>query len=226
MVSDDPAKGMGRASRGGLLASQLHRAVGTPQRSVGLVSPYFVPTRRGVEMLASLRASGVVVRVMTNAYEATDVPLVHAGYAMRRRPLLEAGVGLFEMHRMATLGGGQGRRPGQLGSSGSSLHAKIFTIDGERAFVGSFNFDPRSALLNTELGFVIHDPELADRIERTFDTEIPRQSYTLRLSGTGAVQWLDTGSEPPTLHEIEPGSAWWSRAMLWLLALLPIEWLL
>ena len=229
MVSDDPAKGLGQAPRSGLLVDQLHRVLGTPQRSVSLVSPYFVPTAAGTEALARLSRSGVAVRVMTNAYEATDVPLVHAGYAQYRKPLLQSGVALYEMQLMAPPGKpGKDQRPrlNPLGSSGSSLHAKTFAIDGERAFVGSFNFDPRSALLNTELGFVIDSPVLARQIDQAFDTEVPRRSYTLGLSDRGAIEWRSTGSTPPTVEAVEPGSSWWSRWGLTLMSWLPIEWLL
>lgn len=59
-----------------------------------------------------------------------------------------------------------------------------------------------------------------------FDTEVPKRSYTLRLSASGEVEWLDTSTTPPVVHRVEPGSTWWSRAMLRVLALLPIDWLL
>lgn len=226
IVSDDPAKGLAQARRGGLLLQQLHRVIGVPQRSVDLVSPYFVPTTHGTEALLQLRERGVAVRVMTNAYEATDVPLVHAGYAKHRKPLLEGGVGLFEMQRHVPAETGRGARLSRLGSSGSSLHAKTFVVDAERVFIGSFNFDPRSALLNTELGVVIHSPELARQMHDVFDVEIPKRSYTLRLSEDGQVEWLDNASTPPVLHESEPGSTWWSRVMLRVLSTLPIDWLL
>lgn len=226
MVSDDPAKGLGQQERSGLLVDQLYRVLGTPQRSVALVSPYFVPTAAGAQALARLRQSGVAVRIMTNAYEATDVPLVHAGYAKHRKALLHSGVALYEMQRLAPPGKGPGPRLNPLGSSGSSLHAKTFAIDGERAFVGSFNFDPRSALLNTELGFVIDSPRLARQIEQAFDTGVPERSYTLQLSDTGRIEWHSTHTTPPTVLTTEPGSSWWSRAGLVFLSWLPIDWLL
>ena len=226
MVSDDPAKGLAKAKRSGLLVDQLHRVLGTPQRSVSLVSPYFVPTAAGTEALARLSRSGVAVRVMTNAYEATDVPLVHAGYAKHRKALLQSGVALYEMQRLAPPNKEQRARLNPLGSSGSSLHAKTFAIDGERAFIGSFNFDPRSALLNTELGFVIDSPTLARQIDDAFDTDIPKRSYTLRLSPAGDIEWHTTGTTPPAVLTTEPGSSWWSRAAMVFLSWLPIEWLL
>ena len=226
IVSDDPAKGLAKAKRSGLLVDQLHRVLGTPQRSVSLVSPYFVPTASGTEALARLSQSGVAVRVMTNAYEATDVPLVHAGYAKHRKELLQSGVALYEMQRLAPPNKEQRPRLNPLGSSGSSLHAKTFAVDGERAFVGSFNFDPRSALLNTELGFVIDSPMLAGQIEKAFNTEVPQRSYTLKLSQAGDIEWHTTGTTPPAVLTTEPGSSWWSRAGMVFFSWLPIDWLL
>ena len=226
IVSDDPAKGLAKAKRSGLLVDQLHRVLGTPQRSVSLVSPYFVPTASGTEALARLSQSGVAVRVMTNAYEATDVPLVHAGYAKHRKELLQSGVALYEMQRLAPPNREQRPRLNPLGSSGSSLHAKTFAVDGERAFVGSFNFDPRSALLNTELGFVIDSPMLAGQIEKAFNTEVPQRSYTLKLSQAGDIEWHTTGTTPPAVLTTEPGSSWWSRAGMVFFSWLPIDWLL
>lgn len=227
LVSDDPLKGLGQVKRAGLLVKQLYDVIGTPQRSVALVSPYFVPTAAGVQTLANLRQNGIRVRVMTNAYEATDVPLVHAGYAKHRKALLQHGVELYEMQRLAPPS--RHARLNPLGSSGSSLHAKTFAVDSARAFVGSFNFDPRSALLNTELGVVIDNPRLARQIEQAFDAQIPGQSYRVQLSDSGELQWQsgEEGSDtPPTIYPVEPGSSWLSRLGMRALALLPIDWLL
>lgn len=227
LVSDDPQKGLGHVKHAGLLVKQVHDVIGTPRCSVALVSPYFVPTASGVQALANLRQKGIRVRVMTNAYEATDVSLVHAGYAKYRKALLQHGVELYEMQRMAPLSNNSRSNP--LGSSGSSLHAKTFAVDGARVFVGSFNFDPRSALLNTELGVIIDSPLLAHQIEQAFDVQIPAQSYRVQLSDSGELQW-QSGQEgngtPTTVYSVEPGSSWLSRWSMRVLALLPIEWLL
>lgn len=71
------------------------------------------------------------------------------------------------------------------GSSGSSLHAKTFALDDQQVFVGSFNFDPRSARLNTEMGFVIDDPVLAQAVDRAFDEEVPDSAYAVTLDEAG-----------------------------------------
>ncbi len=226
MVSDDPAKGLGQAPPEGLLMAQLAEVIGQPARSVDLVSPYFVPTAAGVAAFAQLRAHGVEVRVLTNALEATDVAVVHAGYAKWRRALLEHGVVLYEMRRQASGGNEHPHAPGPLGSSGSSLHAKTFAVDGQRIFVGSFNFDPRSAHLNTELGFVIESPALARQVSDAFALQIPRSSYRVLLDEQGRLEWHSGMEQPPTIYHQEPGTHWLERGWLRLLGWLPIEWLL
>src|SRR6266704_2115410 len=99
MLSDDPAKGLGRAPEDALLWHRLKEILGAPMRELRLVSPYFVPGSAGVEALAGIARQGVKVAVLTNALEATDVAAVHAGYAKRRKSLLAAGITLFELKR-------------------------------------------------------------------------------------------------------------------------------
>ena len=228
MLSDDPAKGLGQAGKADLLLPRLLAALGEPQRSVDLVSPYFVPTTAGVAAFAHLQKAGVRVRVLTNAFEATDVPVVHAGYAKYRKSLLAEGITLYELRRLTPEDATDQDRPllRRLGSSGSSLHAKTFAVDGERIFVGSLNFDPRSALLNTELGFLIDSPALAQEMARAFDTTVHQQSYRVTLTEDGALQWHSGLGAPPAVYATEPHTTWWSRTLAWLLMLLPIEWLL
>ena len=112
------------------------------------------------------------------------------------------------------------------GSSGSSLHAKTLSVDHSRIFVGSFNFDPRSRKLNTELGFVIDSSALAQTIEAAFHENIPASSYEVRLSDDGDLYWIERRGKELVRHEKEPGTSWWLRAAVWLLSLLPIDWLL
>lgn len=224
MVSDDPRKTLGTAPPEAMLPHQLHDIVGTPKVDLELVSPYFVPTASGTDAFVKLAQSGVKVRVLTNALEATDVAVVHSGYASRRRDLLAGGVELFEMKRQA--GAERNKSLGPFGSSGSSLHAKTFAVDGRSVFVGSFNFDPRSARLNTELGFVIDSPTLARRIADAFDNDIARTAYRVCLDDNGALYWLEQRDGKTIRHDTEPGTTAWKRFSVWFVSLLPIESLL
>lgn len=228
MISDDPAKGLGKAAPGGLLLQKLKPIIGNPATSMDLVSPYFVPGVSGTEWFTSLAKQGVSVRILTNAQEATDVAPVHAGYVKRRKDLLKAGVKLYEMQRQSSA-----RKPqkpkerGRFGSSsGSSLHAKTFAVDQSRAFIGSFNFDPRSAELNTEMGFVIESPTLAGRITKTFDTIIPDEAYEVRLTESGTLNWIERREGETVLHQTEPGTNLLQRGFVQFMTVLPIDWLL
>ncbi|AGW93611.1 MULTISPECIES: phospholipase D family protein [Cupriavidus] len=222
IVSDDPAKALGEAPRDTLVAHQLREILGEPQRELDLVSPYFVPSTGGTTYFTQLAERGVAVRVLTNALEATDVAAVHSGYAKRRKALLEAGVDLYELRRSAAPGKKE-ERAGPFGSSGSSLHAKTFAVDASRVFVGSFNFDPRSANLNTELGFVIDSPVLAQRIESSFASVIPQAAYQVKLDETGKLYWLERRGDEVIRYDTEPNTSWLRRLGIWFLQILPIE---
>jgi putative cardiolipin synthase len=222
MVSDDPAKGLGGAAPETLLTEQLREIIGDPMRELELVSPYFVPTAQGVKAFALMAQRGVRIRVLVNSLAATDVDAVHSGYAKRRKALLAAGITLYEM-RLVPPEDEAERRAGPFGSSGASLHAKTFSVDRARVFVGSFNFDPRSANLNTELGFVIESPPIAQRIESAFDGGIPAAAYEVHLPETGELYWTEQRAGEVIRHDVEPDTHLVQRVAVWLLSLLPLE---
>jgi putative cardiolipin synthase len=225
MVSDDPAKGLGGGAPETAVSSKLRMIVGEPGADVQLVSAYFVPTEAGVASFSALAARGVKIRVLTNSLEATDVAAVHAGYAKRRKALLQAGVALYELRRLS--GPAEARSAGgMMGSSASSLHAKTFSVDGSRIFVGSFNFDPRSARLNTEMGFVIDSQALAQRIDTLFEHRVPDTAYEVRLGQNGQLYWIERHGGAIERYDTEPGASLWRRAGVAILSVLPIEWLL
>ncbi len=293
MVSDDPAKGLGRACDSTMLPARFIEVLGKPAHELLLVSAYFVPMEAGVRALAAMAGRGVRVSVLTNALEATDVAPVHAGYSKHRRALLEAGIALYELKREASAddgnggsgplaltawksgwkdgwrqamkapwragstGGGtvgatrgqrrrlraaerrQARRErlrrwtghggdrGLTGSSASSLHAKTFAVDGRRAYVGSFNLDPRSAELNTEMGFVIDSPKLASRIGAFFGQRLPQVAYQLELdAASGRLAWREQRGGATLRHEVEPGTGPLLRLAVRLMSWLPIDHLL
>jgi cardiolipin synthase C len=224
MISDDPAKGLGLAGHGDLLFDKIAATMGEPVADLNMVSPYFVPTDAGVRAFAALASRGVNVRVLTNALEATDVAAVHAGYAKHRKALLEAGVSIYELRRRTLAV--RTRKMVGTGSSASSLHSKTFSVDRLHVFIGSFNFDQRSAQLNTEMGFVIDSPVLADRIAVAFDQRIPAEAYEVGLSADGQLYWLEQRGKTVLRHDVEPGTSFAQRVGVAFMSMLPIEWLL
>lgn len=235
MVSDDPAKGLGVAVPEDLVVHKLAALLEQPRRTLGIGSAYFVPTAAGVAALSDIARRDVEISVLTNALEATDVAIVHAGYAKRRKALLEAGIGLYEI-KASALGDDTvnlrlsnpvaGGSSSVLRGSGSVLHAKTFTVDNQRVFVGSLNFDPRSVHLNTEMGFLIESPELARHIHEGLARAAPVRAYAVQLDENGDLYWLEQVNGKTIRHESEPGTTATQRGVIWLLSHLPIEWLL
>jgi len=226
VVYDDPAKTLDTTARTDvLLFPELVQTLGRPQKTFDLVSPYFVPGTEGTDALQTLAGRGVKVRILTNALAATDVKAVHAGYAKRRRDLLSAGVQLYELKASAAEDTREAD-PRFGTSSSSALHAKTFAVDRNRIFVGSFNFDQRSALLNTEMGLVIESPVLAQQLAAAFDTEVPMGAYEVRLTPDGALEWIEQTPSGVKRYDADPGTSWLLRRQVDFLSILPIEWLL
>jgi putative cardiolipin synthase len=226
LVSDDPAKVLGQGHSSPLLP-QLSGIIGRPVSRVQLVSAYFVPGKAGTDAFVAMARRGVEVSVLTNSLEATDVPIVHAGYAKRRKTLLNGGVKLYELRRQIGALDDTSRRLRTLvESSSSSLHAKTFTVDGSHVFIGSFNFDPRSIHLNTEMGLVVRSASLARQSEAAFERASRQRAYEVRLDDQGELYWLHPGGAQVMRHATEPGTRAWQRAAVWFLSLMPIEWLL
>ena len=226
LVADDPSKGQGIASKDQLMITRLGQILGEVQHRLDLVSAYFVPGRAGTDYFARLARDGIQVNILTNALNTTDVLLVHSGYTKYRRDLLEAGVKLFELKLRGGVTPESEMQLKPLGLSGASLHAKTFAVDDTRVFIGSFNFDPRSAMLNCEMGFLIDSPTIARRISEGFDRPLARVSYRPELSADGRMVWQEDTSSGTETWQQEPGANWLQQVALTVIGVLPVEWLL
>ena len=224
LLADDPEKTLtyGDDHAKTLMLPRLGNAIGKAENRLDLVSPYFVPMAEGTEAFAKMANKGVQIRVLTNSLAATDVSAVHAGYAKRRKALLQVGVRLFEL-KPDSVEEDSDAPNRSLGSSSASLHAKTFAVDDRRAFVGSFNFDPRSAEFNTEMGFVVESPRLARTIHAAFDTELPKGSYEVRLDASGNLEWIDRSSGTDVTWHEEPETGLFKRGLVTVLSWLPID---
>lgn len=154
-----------------------------------IVTPYFVPGARMMQVFADMRRRGVRVRVLTNSLASNDAPLAHVGYARYREQLLRLGV---ELHEMRALQGvqldrtvfGSGRGP-----SRASLHAKLLIFDGRLLSVGSMNLDPRSDQLNTEVTVVVRSRRLSQRATEVIERAIAGSAWRLALNAEGQLHW-------------------------------------
>ena len=225
VVADPPEKarrGLGarrRARAAGGIAPDIADALRAARREVLLISPYFVPGEAGLALLRDLAGRGVRVSVVTNSLAATDVVAVHGGYARYRRRLRRAGIALFELKPS-----GEADDISVFGSRGASLHTKAFVVDDGPIFVGSFNLDPRSAALNTEMGAFVSHPTLASELRAEHDRLAdPVRSWRVGLEG-GRLTWTGMGADGRlrTLRH-EPGASLRRRLVAGLVRWLPIE---
>lgn len=215
-VSDDPLKllSKGGAMERSAVLGTLGPAMGTAQRELHLISPYFVPGDEGTTRLVSAAIAGTDVRVLTNSLAATDVAAVHGGYSRYRAQLLEGGVKLWELKPAGESSGFSLR-----GSSGSSLHTKAMIIDDRQVFVGSYNLDPRSTSLNTEQGVLVSHPALARELEGIFDMQ-SSAAHAWRVQRVdGKLQW----SDGEHTWKRDPGASAGRRFQAWLTKWLPVQ---
>lgn len=218
VLSDPPGKATGTAPEADGIATAVDAALGGAAQEALVISPYFVPGEAGLEMLLRLVHRGVRVSVVTNSLSATDVVAVHGGYARYRRALLEAGVELWELKRA-------GREDaGVFGSRGASLHTKAFVVDGALVFVGSFNLDPRSKWLNTEMGAFARHAELGRRLRQEHARLAdPSRSYRVALDDEGRLVWTDLAGGRERHRTHEPDASLRRRLLARLVRWLPVE---
>jgi putative cardiolipin synthase len=218
IMADPPDKVTGLAPEADCLAPAILDMLRSATSEALLISPYFVPGGEGAELLEKMARQGVRVSVVTNSLAATDVVAVHGGYARYRERLINAGVTLHELKPSGEEGASV------FGSRGASLHTKALVIDGERAFVGSFNLDPRSATLNTEMGTFIRHPGMAqDLREEHARLAEPGRSWRVTLEGPGCLLWTAEERGEAVTSRTEPGASLRRRLLAWLVGRLPIE---
>jgi putative cardiolipin synthase len=214
-----------------LLLQQLGSLLGKAQSDLLIVSPYFVPGKAGTAGLVAAAQRGVRVQIVTNSLAATDVGAVHAGYKKWRRKLLEGGVKLYEMMPSASNAGSDGSKRSIMGSSGASLHAKLFVIDRQQVFIGSMNLDPRSVQINTEIGLLIDSAEMAGDLLQQIEGFLGLACYRVDLQAVHADQsqgkqqlvWIENSAGEQIRYTDEPKTTFWQRLSVAIISLFPID---
>jgi len=230
VVSDSPDKKNTESGdrRGRLMARPVLQAARASQSEVLIVTPYLVPATDEIVLLQELRMRQVQVRILTNSLESTPDPVAQAGYLKYRVPLLKDGVALYELRTLLgnTRGSGQTAVVSRYGNYG--LHAKLFVFDREKLFVGSMNLDQRSKHLNTEIGLIIDNAELAQQTAVRFASMVqPANAYALAwrtVDGRGGPRLVWDSEENGVAVEYtrEPARSEWQRLKQSLLSWLPI----
>jgi putative cardiolipin synthase len=221
IVADDP-ESIASGKESDDVMAFIRARVAHLKRELLVESPYFVLPAGAQATVKTLRERNVRVRVLTNSLASNDMLPAHSGYAKTRRRLLENGMELYEL-RPDT----DAFRPGWSllsGRSRAALHAKAMAFDGEAVFIGSFNLDPRSAVINTEAGLYIESTELAKRLTDYMATGVaPENCYRVRLDPKGAIVWETERDGQRVRYRDEPETGFRRRLIANLWKLLPID---
>jgi len=128
--------------------------IAAAKESIVIESPYFIPPRFFRELLHKKLAEGVRILVVTNSVRSTDGMLPQVGYLKYRGEFARAGIDFREY------------------KGPDCLHGKAIVVDRRVVMIGSYNIDPRSQYLNTEITCVAENEELARRLLRLIDVHI------------------------------------------------------
>ena len=218
VIADQPDKA--RTERSQFIREFVAR-LPRPQAQILIESAFLVPGESGVEEFCRLVRSGVDVLILTNSLASIDSIVAYAGYRKYRTDMLECGV---QLHELRPRGRAGDKDRAWFGTTSSSiLHTKAAVVDGRYLFIGSFNIDPRSVYLNTEIALLIEDRTLAAAATDFINGGLsPDSAYRLRLEH-GDIDWHTRIGGRTVRLDDEPGATLWSRLVSWLIMLLPVE---
>jgi len=158
------------------------------QKTLWLTDAYFVGMPTYVQALCTAARDGVDVRLLVPG--SSDVPIVSPLSRSGYRPLLEAGVRVFEWN-------------------GSMLHAKTSVVDGQWARVGSTNLNLQSWLGNYELDVAVEDAGFARELEAIYLEDLANATEIV-LSKRSRVQPIIHPAGHRRWHRLRRGTS--SRA--------------
>jgi putative cardiolipin synthase len=180
-IHDVPGKNGNRwlLNGGGQTSAALARLVEGARDSIVIQSPYLVMSDKALALFRQAVARGVKVRILTNSLASTDNIQAFSGYRNQRKKLLKMGLQIHEYkpdpaNRQALMSRVNPPETPPV----FALHAKTLVVDGRIAYIGTFNFDPRSENLNTEVGVIVHHPALAKQVQALIETDMrPENSW-------------------------------------------------
>ncbi len=193
------------------LAAELGALLQSAEREIILLTPYFVPGKRGVEYWRQIVGRDVRVAIVTNSLASNNHTAVHSGYSRYRKPVIDAGVELYEVRVDS----------GEDPNEALTLHTKAFVIDRERVFIGSLNLDPRSLEINTEMGVVIESPELARIMAEAVDEHLPSRAWRVERDDKGRLMWTSVIDGETVVSGSEPQVGFGRKLSAFLLRIMP-----
>lgn len=146
---------------------ELTHLIESAEESVIVQSPYVIPNDNMMNFLDMEKNSASEIQIVTNSLAATPNVLAFSGYTKYREKIAKSNAELYEYQ-----------------GPSESLHAKTFIIDNRLTAIGSFNVDPRSAFLNTEVMVVIDSVAFAEEVSENIKQQIETNSLKVQNDGS------------------------------------------
>ena len=219
VIIDDPQKLLEKISQDQkIVATAIAEALSKAKKEIIIITPYFIPGKNGVEFIKAITAKGVRIVLVTNSLATNNHTSVHSAYSSYRKPVLQAGVDLWEARANAA---GLTLDDGTTKFEQLTLHTKGILIDRRYTFVGSLNLDPRSIDIDTEMGVMIDSEDLANMLAERLLQRIPEMAYKLELDDKNKITWHATIDGQQVVETKEPLTTVWRRFLAWLLKIMP-----
>jgi putative cardiolipin synthase len=219
VIIDDPQKLLEKVSdEQKIVATEIVNALNKAQKEIVIFTPYFIPRKKGVELLKDIAKKGVRIVLVTNSLATNNHTAVHSAYASYRKRILKAGVELYEARVDAAE---IELEDGTKKYEHLTMHTKGILIDRRYTFVGSLNLDPRSVDINTEMGVMIDSKGLASFLTERVFQRIPEMTYQLKLNERDKIAWHATIAGEQVVETKEPQTTGWQRFKAWLLKIAP-----
>jgi putative cardiolipin synthase len=166
--------------RGGQATESLYQLINKAESETLIQSPYLIVPKSTIQLFKVLIEKGVGIKISTNSLASTDNLMAYSGYHNIRSELLAIEVALYEYKPSLANQQELHQRYLQMKSSPPifAIHAKSMVIDKKIAAIGTFNVDPRSINLNTEVGVIIPDAVSALELHGLISDDIkPENSW-------------------------------------------------
>jgi putative cardiolipin synthase len=173
------------------VAEKMFGFMNLAQKELLITNAYIIPAQPSIDFIRSLTERGVKVRILTNSLASHDVPAVNSHYKGWRDDLINAGAELYELRADPAIQAIVDVPP--VKGEFTGLHTKSVVVDREYVFIGSMNFDPRSANINTEAGAFVRSLGLAADLVAVMERDMqPENAWQVLLDDDGKPYWVNS----------------------------------
>lgn len=181
-ISDTPGKNNNKLllGGGGKTTEKLAQLVENATSEIVIQSPYLVLSSQAKTLFKAAIKRGVKVRINTNSLASTDNIQAFSGFRNQRDQLIKMGIAIYEYkpdpqikRRLLRQATATKEKPPVF-----AIHAKTMVVDKKTVYIGTFNFDPRSQNLNTEVGVIVQNAGLASHVQSAIEADMqPENSW-------------------------------------------------